>query len=109
MKRGAGGLRRAVWRAVFALALFTIGACQRAGGPSVELAMAPESALPDFVRGAPAQVREAYRFAIANRELLSAVPCFCGCGSMSHRSNLDCYIKSVRADGSIEFENHAFG
>lgn len=109
MNRSAGGLRRVLWRAVFMLALLTIGACQRAGNPSIELAMAPESALPDFVRGAPPQVREAYRFAIANRELLGAFPCYCGCGSMGHRSNLDCYIKSVRADGSIEFENHAFG
>lgn len=109
MNRSAGSLRRVLWRAVFVLALLTIGACQRAGDPSVALAMAPESALPDFVRGAPAQVRDAYRFAIANRELLSAIPCYCGCGSMGHRSNLDCYIKSVRADGSIEFENHAFG
>jgi hypothetical protein len=91
------------------LALLAIGACQRAGDGSVELAMAPESALPDFVRGAPPQVREAYRFAIANRELLRAVPCYCGCGAMGHRDNLDCYIKSVRPDGTIEFEHHAFG
>jgi len=109
MKRSAGGLSRAAWRAVLVLVLLTIGACERAGGPSAELAMAPESALPDFLRGAPTQVREAYRFAIANRELLSAVPCYCGCGSMGHRSNLDCYIKSVGADGPIEFENHGFG
>lgn len=105
----AGGRRRAIRHAVLVLALLTIGACQRAGDGSAQLAMAPESALPDFVRSAPTQVREAYRFAIANRELLSAFPCYCGCGSMGHRSNLDCYIKSVRADGSIEFENHAFG
>jgi hypothetical protein len=109
MNRSAGSPRRVLWRAVFVLALLTIGACQRAGNGSVELAMAPESALPDFVRGAPTQVREAYRFAIANRELLSTIPCYCGCGAMGHRNNLDCYIKSVRPDGAIEFENHAFG
>jgi hypothetical protein len=109
VRGGAGGARRAAWSAVFLLVLLTAGACQRAGGGSVKLAMAPESALPEFVRGAPPQVREAYRFAIANRELLGAFPCYCGCGAMGHRSNLDCYIKSVRADGSIEFEDHAFG
>lgn len=109
MKRSAGGLNRGAWRAALVLALLTIGACQRAGDQSVELAMAPESALPDFLRGAPTQVREAYRFAIANRELLGAIPCYCGCGSMGHRSNLDCYIKGARADGSLEFEDHAFG
>jgi hypothetical protein len=109
MEGSAGGTRRMLWSVVLALVLLAVGACQRAGGGSVELAMAPESALPEFVRGAPPQVREAYRFAIANRELLGAFPCYCGCGAMGHRSNLDCYIKSVRADGSIEFENHAFG
>ena len=109
MHRSASRTRLVVSTAVSVLALLMIGACQRAGDGSVELTMAPESALPDFVRGAPPQVREAYRFAIANRELLSAFPCYCGCGSMGHRSNLDCYIKSVRPDGSMEFENHAFG
>lgn len=90
-------------------ALLALGGCERGGGPAVQLAMAPESALPDFARTAPPQVREAYRFAIANRELLSAFPCYCGCGAVGHQNNLDCYVKRVRADGSIEFENHAFG
>jgi hypothetical protein len=106
---GAAVAGRAIRRAALALVLLALGACQRGGAGSVELAMAPESALPEFVREAPPQVREAYRFAIANRELLGAFPCYCGCGAMGHRSNLDCYIKRVRADGSIEFENHAFG
>jgi hypothetical protein len=87
-----------------------VGACAGSTETSPEqLALAPESALPDFVRAAPPQVREAYRFAMANPEVLSAFPCYCGCGAMGHKNNLDCYIKEVRADGSIEFENHAFG
>ena len=109
MDRSARGAVPAIWSGIFMLVLLTMGACQRGADVSVDLAMAPESALPDFVRGAPTQVREAYRFAIANRELLAAFPCYCGCGSMGHRSNLDCYIKGVRADGSLEFEHHAFG
>jgi hypothetical protein len=71
--------------------------------------MAPESALPASVSRAPAQVKEAYRFAIANPELLSSFPCYCGCGAAGHTSNLQCYVKQVRPDGSIEFDNHAFG
>jgi hypothetical protein len=74
-----------------------------------QLTLAPESALPDFVRDAAPQVQEAYRFAIANPEVLSKFPCYCGCGAMGHQNNLQCYIKEIRADGSIEFENHAFG
>ncbi len=74
-----------------------------------EYALAPESALPAFVSDAPPQVKEAYRFAIANPDVLSAFPCYCGCGAMGHENNLQCYIKEVQPDGSIVFENHAFG
>ena len=28
---------------------------------------------------------------------------------MGHRSNLDCYVKQVNADGSIVFDEHAYG
>lgn len=90
----------------------TVGACNSSSDTAqqeLELDLAPESALPEFVEDAPPQVKEAYRFAIANPEVLSAFPCYCGCGAMGHQNNLQCYIKEVRADGSIEFENHAFG
>jgi hypothetical protein len=93
---------------LLAVALVT-GACGGEAAPAVELTLAPESALPDFVSNAPPQVKEAYRFAIANPEILSDFPCYCGCGSMGHQNNLQCYIKEVRADGSLEFDNHAFG
>lgn len=55
--------------------------------------LAPESALPAVVRQAPARVQEAYRFAIANRETLRYIPCFCGCGAEGHTSNASCYLK----------------
>jgi hypothetical protein len=74
-----------------------------------ELTLAPASALPDFVRDGSSQVKEAYRFAIANPEVLSVIPCYCGCGAMGHKNNLQCYIKDMQPDGSIVFENHAFG
>jgi hypothetical protein len=101
----------AVLSIIILLAMAVIaGACSGSiGSTQAELTLAPESELPDFVRAAPPQVKEAYRFAIANPEVLSAFPCYCGCGAMGHQNNLQCYIKEVRADGSIEFENHAFG
>ena len=87
-----------------------ISACANSGATAKqELTLAPESAIPEFVQDAPPQVKEAYRFAIANPEILSAFPCYCGCGAMGHQNNLQCYNKEIRADGSIEFENHAFG
>jgi hypothetical protein len=90
-----------------ALVLSACGSSE--GGSENQLELAPESELPDFVRTASPQVKEAYRFAIANPDVLDAFPCYCGCGQMGHESNLDCYIKEVRADGSLVFENHAFG
>jgi len=50
-------------------------------------ALGPESLLPADIRQAPTQVREAYRFAIANREILRWIPCYCGCGADGHTSN----------------------
>ena len=73
------------------------------------LALAPMSAMPDFVKDAPPQVQEAYQFAVANPEILQQMPCYCGCGAMGHQNNYQCYVKEVRADGSLTFENHAFG
>lgn len=91
-------------------AVVILGACSDATTPAqVELKLAPESELPEFVSQAAPQVKEAYRFAMANPDVLSLFPCYCGCGAMGHQNNLQCYIKEVRADGSLEFENHAFG
>lgn len=88
---------------------FSLSACSNSSEESgQEWSLAPESALPQFARSAPPQVQEAYRFAIANPDILRAFPCYCGCGAMGHENNLDCYIKEIRPDGSIEFENHAF-
>ncbi len=103
--------RFVVWPILLLLGLVSIAAscAGSAATTPVELTLAPESALPDFVKDAPPQVKEAYRFAIANPDVLSAFPCYCGCGAVGHQNNLQCYIKAVRSDGSIEFENHAFG
>ena len=70
-------------------------------------ALAPESALPANFRTAPPNVGEAYRFAIANREILRQVPCYCGCGQ-EHQNSADCYIKNVKPDGQIEFDQMSF-
>jgi hypothetical protein len=53
-------------------------------------------------------VREAYRFAIANRGILQQIPCYCGCGSDGHKNNADCYIRDVKSDGAIDFDQMSF-
>jgi hypothetical protein len=54
-------------------------------------------------------VQEAYRFAIANPEVLAQLPCYCGCGGMGHKSDLDCFVEEFNPDGTIAaFGYHAF-
>ena len=55
--------------------------------------LAPEALLPKDIRSASTEVREAYRFAIANRDTLRYIPCYCGCGADGHTSNASCYIQ----------------
>ena len=92
-----------------AFILIASGCAGPAATTEEALTLAPESTLPEFAKDAPPQVKEAYRFAIANPDVLSAFPCYCGCGAVDHHNNLDCYIKEINSDGTIEFENHAFG
>lgn len=109
MRRNAG-----VFLLIVALTLI-LSACGNATSPPSpsgggEPKLAPESVLPDYIRdNAPPQVKEAYRFAVANPDVLKQYPCYCGCGSVGHMSNLDCYIKEVRSGGAVVFDDHAFG
>lgn len=71
--------------------------------------LAPIEKLPDFVQSSPEVVRAAYRFAIANPDVLQQLPCYCGCGSMGHTSNYACYISGKNPNGTLAFDNHAVG
>ena len=75
--------------------------------PVREIALAPLSEIPDFAQNAMFNGQEAYRFAVANPEVVSQFPCYCGCVYLGHENNYDCYVKEVKADGSLVFEEHA--
>jgi len=66
--------------------------------------LAPESLLPFDIRQAPAEVREAYRFAITNRDVLRYIPCYCGCGNEGNTSNASCYLKDHSTPGNLVFD-----
>ncbi len=107
--------RRTIWIGVIVLAALAVGGMTGAlmwpigtGNVRPAYGLAAESALPDLLRKAPPKVRDAYRFAIANRETLRQIPCYCGCGA-EHKSNAECYIKNVAADGKIEFDLMSYG
>ena len=66
--------------------------------------LAPENVLPTDIAKAPAEVREAYRFAIFNRDTLRYIPCYCGCGSDGHTSNASCYFKDSSTTANPVFD-----
>lgn len=65
--------------------------------------------MPDNIQQAPATVREAYQFAVFNKEVLEQLPCYCGCGAMGHTSNYSCYISGEDDKRQLVFDNHALG
>ena len=93
--------------ALLLLAAASLAACSGDGNDS-GLHMAPLDEMPQAVRDGPRSVRESYRFAIANPEVLQQLPCYCGCGGTGHTSNYSCYANTA-PDGALQFEGHALG
>ena len=55
----------------------------------------------------PAVVQAAYVFAAEHPEILSYVPCFCGCERAGHKGNEDCFVARRDSDGDVvEWEPH---
>jgi len=73
----------------------------------------PQENLPPlpFIPEPPARpmetVRAAYKFAAEHPEILSYVPCYCGCERAGHRGNEDCFVTARDAKGDVtEWEPH---
>jgi len=55
-----------------------------------------------FPAARPMPIVEAvYRFAAAHPEVLSKMPCFCGCENRSHRHNDDCFVSARDERGRV--------
>jgi hypothetical protein len=55
----------------------------------------------------PEVVTAAFHFAAEHPEVLSYIPCFCGCERGGHRGNADCFVRSRAANGDVlEWEEH---
>lgn len=62
---------------------------------------------PAFLNNQVKQIGLVYQLAAQNTDLLQWIPCYCGCGeSAGHRSNLNCFIKEVKTDGSVVWDDH---
>lgn len=64
-------------------------------GSKEEIALNPKhKELPDYVLSSSEMVQETYMMAAQYPEALVSVPCYCGCGTEGHESNLDCFVDS---------------
>lgn len=86
-----------------------ITACSPKEAKNGSQEMASLASMPAEVQGAPVTVQQAYQFAVVNAEVLTQIPCYCGCGSMGHTSNYACYVAGQNENGSVEFDTHALG
>jgi hypothetical protein len=81
--------------------------------PAVALAPHPQKNFPPLELPAyplgrtPEVITAAYMFAAEHPEVLTYVPCFCGCERSGHRGNEDCFVKSRAANGDVsQWEPH---
>jgi hypothetical protein len=94
------------------LALLTSACGQKSTLNKLELA--PVSALPTDKQAAPTSVQEAYRFVLANPDIMSKIPCYCGCGEghageTPHTSVKDCFVREIKSDGTVVWDEMGMG
>ncbi len=68
----------------------------------------PPLTLPSYTLPRPPEVvRAAYKFAAEHPEILTYMPCFCGCDQSGHRGNEDCFVKTRAKNGDVtEWNDH---
>jgi hypothetical protein len=55
----------------------------------------------------PEVITATYRFAAEHPEVLSYIPCFCGCERSGHRDNEDCFVQKRGPNGDVtEWTEH---
>jgi Protein of unknown function with PCYCGC motif len=81
--------------------------------PAINQKPHPQAAMPPlpFSPSPPARpaevVRAVYKFAAEHPEVLSYVPCYCGCERSGHRGNEDCFVTARNEQGDVtDWEPH---
>ena len=46
-------------------------------------------------------LKDAHVFTADHTEVASYIPCYCGCGSMGHKNNADCFVGARDAEGRV--------
>jgi len=64
------------------------------------------AARPAFVRQTQ-RIEMAYAYAFRSWNVIEWMPCYCGCDSLGHGSNLNCFLKPMRSGSTrVEFDEH---
>lgn len=101
--------RLSIMLAALLLVGMVTAACSERQSASHTFAIAALEEMPEQVQNAPTAVQEAYQFAVANPDVTTKIPCYCGCGGMGHTSNYTCFVAGENVDGTIAFDDHALG
>ena len=76
-------------------------------GPHHQENLPPLPFSPSPAARSPEVVNASYKFAAEHPEVLSYVPCYCGCERSGHRGNDDCFVSARAANGDVtEWEPH---
>ena len=70
-------------------------------GPHKQETYPPLPTQPFAPPRSPDVVKAAYMFAADHPEILSFVPCFCGCERGGHKGNEDCFVAARGANGDV--------
>lgn len=100
---GVSCMRRKITLVALTIALILVFALAGCGSTNLARQLPPE------ITKFPANVQQAYHFALDHPEVLEAVPCYCGCGVMGHTSNLSCFVAGQDARGEVIYDYHALG
>jgi hypothetical protein len=88
-----------IFIAIVALTVIVAGC----GAPKANLTFnSKNKPLPDYVVNSSKMVKETYTMASNYPEVVGQVPCFCGCEADGHKSNLDCFVKQMGPNNTVE-------
>lgn len=85
------------------------GVASAAGSDATGAALPPLPSVPYPLPRPPEVVQAVYHFAAQHPEVMSYVPCYCGCERSGHRDNEDCFVSSRDADGRVTWNAHGLG
>jgi hypothetical protein len=83
------------------LLILILSAC---GRPQADLALAPIEQLREDIQHQYDHIRVPYQLALANPDVFSQIPCYCGCPAL-HKNVKECFVRDVKPDGTVVWDS----